>query len=396
MRQPVYATALASFVEPRQRSRAARRRALDSPSLCSWALEDLRHFGRIHLEAVVQLLVEAVALAVPPLDELVLRDAARLRAVHQLEGRGQLRGVREGEAETRGGLTDLAHVEVAGAVGVKLLEKRREVLEGSRAELRTRLVRDRPAELIHVRGGLSDLPLLLSRGPAELLGHDVGHAWHSLLGRLRVDVREPHPQREHVLDATAVLATAVLHLLLDEGVAFDEEPPVPRPALLRRLGEGAHIHRAPAVGADEMLGHVRAQPKLLDELDGEEVLGLRAEPTVAWFEVLRADEREMARDARTNIFEALLLDDAVDGVLCHLAVRGPLAARDEADPRLWVVREQMVARDGRSGWRVRVGGQRPPAAPRREHVGAADLELGREVAPNLVEQVLDLVLVHRR
>ena len=40
-------------------------------------------------------------------------------------------GVREGEAEPRGGLTDLAHVEVAGAVGVKLLEKRREVLEGS-------------------------------------------------------------------------------------------------------------------------------------------------------------------------------------------------------------------------------------------------------------------------
>ena len=47
----------------------------------------------------------------------------------------------------------------------------------------------------------------------------------------------------------------------------------------------------------------------------------------------------------------------------------------------------MVARDGRSGRRVRVGGQRPPAAPRREHVRAADLQLGREVAPNLVEQV---------
>ena len=40
----------------------------------------------------------------------------------------------------------------------------------------------------------------------------------------------------------------------------------------------------------------------------------------------------MARDARTDVFEALLLDDAVDGVRCHLAVGGPLAARDEADP----------------------------------------------------------------
>ena len=52
----------------------------------------------------------------------------------------------------------------------------------------------------------------------------------------------------------------------------------------------------------------------------------------------------------------------------------------------------MVARGRRVGRRVRVLGEWAPAAPRREDIAPADLEVVGEVAPHLVEKVLDLVL----
>ena len=51
----------------------------------------------------------------------------------------------------------------------------------------------------------------------------------------------------------------------------------------------------------------------------------------------------------------------------------------------WVGRDQVVARGRRVGRRVRVLGEGPPAAPRREHIAAADLQVVGEVAAHLVE-----------
>ena len=51
----------------------------------------------------------------------------------------------------------------------------------------------------------------------------------------------------------------------------------------------------------------------------------------------------------------------------------------------WVGRDQVVARGRCVGRRVRVLGEGPPAAPRREHITAADLQVVGEVAAHLVE-----------
>jgi hypothetical protein len=104
---------------------------------------------RCHIELLVQVGEEGVVLVglVPPCNELVEGDAAVRRRVDLGECRAQLRLVLEGEAEALGRVANLDLVEVAAAVRVELAEECLEVRKRCRAQLGTRLVRERSAKL---------------------------------------------------------------------------------------------------------------------------------------------------------------------------------------------------------------------------------------------------------
>ena len=163
-------------------------------------------------------------------------------------------------------------------------------------------------------------------------------------------------QAEDQTHRSHIFLDRVVDLALDVRVPRDQRlsklwPPAPG-----RLGHLAQVPRARAVRVREVLCRLVREAKLLHELDREVV-------AVA----LAAEERDLSSHARpgrrrhggvaagprplprVSLVEIARLDDAVDDVLCHLAVRRPLAAADKGDSRLGVGAEG-GREGGREGW----------------------------------------------
>merc|ERR1719446_1614121 len=119
----------------------------------------------------------------------------------------------------------------------------------------------------------------------------------------------------------------------------------------------------------EVLRDLFGDAILLDELDVEELVV-----------PISAHQLDPLRHARTRALRhpRLARDHFVDQLLRHCAVRRPLATADECDARAGVGADGVVARNGRTGRRLRVPVQRAPPLPRGEHIGATDAQVARE------------------
>mmetsp|Transcript_25469 Transcript_25469/g.84847 ORF Transcript_25469/g.84847 Transcript_25469/m.84847 type:complete len:414 (+) Transcript_25469:931-2172(+) len=133
----------------------------------------------------------------------------------------------------------------------------------------------------------------------------------------------------------------------------------------------------------EVLGNLCGDVVRLHELDVQQVV-----------EAIPAEQLDLLGDAGRRVGErsALEGDHLVDELLRHRAVGGPLSAADEGHARVLVVPDGVVAAYRRVRRRVRVSVERPPPLPRRDDVGAAEADVGREARRGLVDEVLDLVL----
>mmetsp|Transcript_15186 Transcript_15186/g.48352 ORF Transcript_15186/g.48352 Transcript_15186/m.48352 type:complete len:390 (+) Transcript_15186:1152-2321(+) len=320
-------------------------------------------------------------------DELVLVNAACARTGKPVKQGHQLALGAHGEAERARGVQELTLVDVAVPIPVEPVEERRYVRHAC-PRRRSRFcdgsgsVRVGAAELCQIAEGLFELAFALSIAPVEERGHDLRHAWCSVPGSLRIEKRQARAKREYVANRARIFVFhGVLHLVFQERVALHQTNTESRPALLGGLRQLAHSPSPRAIRARKVLGDLRRNIVLLYEFDEQVVLV-----------PLAPHERNVLCRALACVDEVLVAHHCVNDILRHLAIRGPLAARDEGDARGRMCRDDVIAGRRRPRGGVWVHGERAPPAPGRKHVSAADAHVRREVLFHLIQDPLDLIL----
>lgn len=138
------------------------------------------------------------------------------------------------------------------------------------------------------------------------------------------------------------------------------------------------------VRVGQVLGDFSVQTELLDELDEHGMA-----PCVC------ADQLDVMCRARSEGLEVELLDGCVDGFFSHGSVSRPFTTCDRHQPGFRSV-DHVVSDKRLSVCRVGVSNQRSKTGPGGKDITSSDLDIGRQVLSDFIQDPLDLFFLGQR